>query len=217
MYDALSIGPLMVQIRWIALILSVLVGYVLIRVVYKQDKHKSLVIDKMWNALIIGIVVWKGSLFLLKPLATINNPMMLVYFSGGTFGVMLSLAVVALYFYMIARKHKLSLTRLLNGGGVALLGGVFMYELVAFIVQDLRDVLPFAVITLATLGPILYWFQQKRPDKAIWLQFIFYFSLGQIVTGYLLYGSFFSGMQWLYFALAIASVIVDYGKMKKFA
>jgi len=64
----------------------------------RADREKQA--SEAWNAVFLWLIAWKGSLFLFDPESVIRHPLSLVFFSGGTRGVILASVVSLAYLVM---------------------------------------------------------------------------------------------------------------------
>lgn len=76
-------------------LLSVLAIYLLRR----GNEHRERDLSVAWNAMLIWIAIWKGSLLVIDPVAVFRQPMSLLFFGGGTIGFWLACAVAVGYVY----------------------------------------------------------------------------------------------------------------------
>ncbi len=82
-----------------------------------------------FQAFLIWLLVWKGSLLLWEPASVIQQPLSLVYFDGGVKGRWAaSLSVIGYLFYHLI-KRKMSFLMVAEAATIYLLGGLTVYDL----------------------------------------------------------------------------------------
>lgn len=91
MYTVL-IGQFVLNLEIVLYLAAGLAGAGAIRLKLKEDSEKrgSAAASAVVNAVIIWIIVWKGSQLLFTPSEVLANPLALLYFSGGVKGVWLA-------------------------------------------------------------------------------------------------------------------------------
>ena len=107
--ESIHIGPLVIQKYMIVLLFAILVAYLYIAVVlYKQKEILKKVEDHLVSTLLLWILLFKFSIILFRPSIIWTNPIGLIYFTGGTYGMCLASIVSVVFFYVTARfKSKL--------------------------------------------------------------------------------------------------------------
>ncbi|RXT07932.1 hypothetical protein [Ammoniphilus sp. CFH 90114] len=110
MEDAIKWGPLLVKWKWIVLLASVGVGYLLVKLRLKgmEQDQRSSILDTITHSVWVSIGIWKFSYILFNPMSVLSYPMTLVYFSGGYKGWIL--AVVSVFIYLLYKAKKQDMT-----------------------------------------------------------------------------------------------------------
>ncbi len=100
----LQLGSTVLNIELLVYLLAGIFGVYAVR--YRQRRHpeRERQTGDAWNAVFLWLLVWKGSLFLFDPAGVIAQPMSLLFFSGGTWGIGLA-SVVALA-YLFLRNYR---------------------------------------------------------------------------------------------------------------
>lgn len=97
--------------KWIIFGIAIVIGFVFLKLwllrSQKRESGKQL-FDMALNSVFWGFLIWKGSLLLLDPKLMIESPMSLVYFTGGTKGLILGILGTLIYFVLKARKLKIA-------------------------------------------------------------------------------------------------------------
>jgi peroxiredoxin len=104
--DTINVGPLLLKRDMLEWILAAAVGFSLMRLRMKGTATGARIGSQLLNALLCGIVVWKGSLLLFSPMEVIRQPMSLLYFTGGARGAWLGTAAALAYVWLQARKEE---------------------------------------------------------------------------------------------------------------
>ncbi|WP_349409196.1 TlpA disulfide reductase family protein [Pseudalkalibacillus sp. SCS-8] len=102
-----QIGSIIIRTEWIILFVAVILGFIAARYRLRTFAERKMLLDLLFNAFLIGLIVWKLSVFLFQPLAVIEYPMSLLYFTGGSKGVGLGLIVAILYLFYQTKKKQL--------------------------------------------------------------------------------------------------------------
>ena len=107
--ESIHIGPLVIQKYMIVLLFAILVAYLYIAILlYKRKEVLKKVEDHLVSTLLLWILVFKFSIILFRPSIIWTNPIGLIYFTGGTYGMYLASIVSVVFFYVTARfKSKL--------------------------------------------------------------------------------------------------------------
>jgi peroxiredoxin len=102
------------MMKWIVLGIAVVIGFIFLKVwllrSQKKEPGKQL-FDLVINSVIWGFLIWKGSLLLLEPKLIIESPLSLLYFTGGTKGLILG--TLGALIYLIFKARKLEITNLM--------------------------------------------------------------------------------------------------------
>ena len=90
----------------LSLLLSYVIPYVLLYLAYRNTSHKK-VFSTIENMIIIQFLVWKLSYILVSFDAVMSHPMSILYYMGGTIGLILSIAITFIYgFYHMKKENK---------------------------------------------------------------------------------------------------------------
>jgi len=100
----LQVGTFVLNAELLIFIAAGIVGVLAVR--YRQRTHpeREWIVNVAWNAVFLWLGVWKGSLLIYDPASVIENPMSLVFFSGGAKGIWL--ASVLMIGYMTLRYAR---------------------------------------------------------------------------------------------------------------
>lgn len=134
----IQFGSLAILLKWVLLAVAIVFSLIYIRIWLKHSLQKEAVkriFDLIGNSLILGFFSWKGSLLILEPSLIINSPFSLLYFTGGTNGLMLAVVIAAVYF--IYKGNKVTEIKL------------FLYKtmvIFSFVVLTVYHILSFAFL-----------------------------------------------------------------------
>ncbi|MFJ5714848.1 peroxiredoxin family protein [Neobacillus sp. NPDC093127] len=111
-------------------------GFTFLKIWLLRSQSKDLgkkIFDAVLNSVFGGFLIWKGSLLLLEPKLVIDSPLSLLYFTGGTKGLILGIIGAIIYFFLKARKLKLTNFMILQPTLIflfAVMSGYFLLNLV---------------------------------------------------------------------------------------
>ena len=209
-------GPFIINLQWLVLAVSGMLGYFVIWLRLKGvELFKKVVTETIFDSLVIISLVWKLSLILFHPVKFITNPMTLIYFSGGTRGFLLGLAIAAAYLFYFSRKQGVSVwiyADLIVSGALA---ATMSYSLIAMM-SSKELLLYYGSRSLLAALLLLWQIKKLRGLGKIenLIQLLMWYILGEIfifnlkaeeVSSYnLILG--FSLKQIIFYALAIFSI-----------
>lgn len=105
-----QLGPLSIKYEWLFLLVAGVATYWIIQYILKNhiDFQKEF-IDSLVNAGIIFVVVYKFSIVLFRPSIMFDNPLGIIYFTGGIKGGYLGSIAGVIYFISMFYKKKWTL------------------------------------------------------------------------------------------------------------
>lgn len=112
------IGKVSIASSWIALILSFIVAYGVLRIKYGKSSANLL-----GDAIFYFIIVWKLSVLITDFKTVLQFPLSIIYFNGGTVGVFLGISAAAIKIYVEMLYKGLS-----HGRFISLLLGIMMIQ-----------------------------------------------------------------------------------------
>ncbi|WP_261134219.1 hypothetical protein [Bacillus sp. Marseille-Q3570] len=215
MEDVWFIGPLMIKEKWILYVVAALVSYLVVKVLTKVKGIDPRVIESVWNAAMVFLLVWKGSYAVFHLFQTFQNPIALLYFTGGEKGVVLGFIAVLLYLFLRSKKEALGFSVYMDMTLLTLLTALCTYTLGRLMLDQ-----PFSIVWLFEivlyLSLLAYWVVKYKADKPLWPEILMWFSLGSIALSYykpqipILLGLSFS--QWTYIVVSIIAIILSHKK-----
>ncbi len=113
------------------------------------------------NALILGFVIWKCSLIIFDPMSVIQNPMSLIYFSGGEKGLLLGIFSSILYLWIRTRKDGTSIIINLDIAGAGWIASNSMYHLLLLTINK-ENVFYHSLYIVLNIAFALYFYTRKE-------------------------------------------------------
>ncbi|MEH7346881.1 hypothetical protein V7122_23910 [Bacillus sp. JJ1532] len=102
---AIMFGPFMLKYEWIIFFLAGMTAYLFMKFMSKEDRSfQELFLSSFLNAVLIGFIVYKFSSVIFQPTIIIEEPLSILYSTGGTKGKLLGLLIAVIYFYTKYRK-----------------------------------------------------------------------------------------------------------------
>lgn len=219
MQGIIQLGPFIISVQWLVLAISGILVYIVLPLRLKAVQPLNKVVQEtIVDLLMIIVFVWKFSLIIFEPVKVVNNPMTLMYFSGGIRGLLLALVIATTYLIYSSRKQGISVWSYVDFITAAFLSGTMIYNLVAAVLEN-QFVLFYGSRSLLA-GLLLLW-QIKRfspiskPENLN--QLLLWFSLGEILISHfkvpeltfnnLIWG--FPQQQLLLYTLATFAIVVN--------
>jgi peroxiredoxin len=130
----IQIGTLVLNAELLIYVLAGVVGVLAVRFRQRAHADKEVIVSEAWNAFILWLVVWKGSLLLFDPVNVMKHPLSLVFFSGGTKGVGLAFIVTIVYMGFryrrkLGRAQAAAVIATMCSGAVA---GVYLAQILLY-------------------------------------------------------------------------------------
>lgn len=130
----IQIGSLAIMSKWVILGIGLIAGLLVARIWSAKTETKAVtknLFNLLSNSIFIGFLAWKGSLLLLDPKLVIKSPMSLLYFTGGTKGLMIALVITLLYFLYHLKKRTVQPLLLIRSMLIVSFATVMVYDLLA--------------------------------------------------------------------------------------
>ncbi|WP_246145563.1 redoxin domain-containing protein [Bacillus rubiinfantis] len=158
-----QIGSISIMAKWLLLGLAVLIGLLVIQLWLRKtyaDIQKKL-LELLINSLILGFIILKGSLIIFEPTIVINSPLSLLYFTGGTPGLVFAIVISSFYFLFKARKVTIAQAVILKTGAVFFITVFSLYHGLAFLFLESNHKLHLQLSLAAfSVGLILFLLQK---------------------------------------------------------
>lgn len=156
MDGAWIVGPIIIQKHWLLYIASISIAYVVFRIAVNNKQ----IADILWNGFFVFFVIWKASYALFHPAAVIQHPLSMLYFHGGSKGVMLGFIGAAGYFLWKSKRSAVTFSQMMEAALIAGLSAVGAYRLLSWLVFASSDGLLF-LGGLASFAILAYWYKSK--------------------------------------------------------
>lgn len=102
---ALLLGPFLLKYEWIIAALALLVAYIVMKIKSKQNRSfQDFALHTIFNAVIIGFFTYKFSAVFFQPTIIFQEPLSVLYLSGGLKGTLLGLIFSTLFLIWSYRK-----------------------------------------------------------------------------------------------------------------
>ncbi|WP_027963287.1 hypothetical protein [Halalkalibacillus halophilus] len=110
MTDVIQLGPFNLYIPYVASIIAIVISVFTASYFGKfklqtADKKATDLVLEYW---IVFILVWKLSYFLMYPQDLLNYPLAVVYFDGGSIGLLLGLFIIVLYMFFQRKRNNIN-------------------------------------------------------------------------------------------------------------
>lgn len=211
--NTIQIGPFVLNFELLIFLFSAFVGYWALKYRLKMASAEEKTSDKFVNALILGFLTWKFSTIIFDPVSVIQNPMSLIYFSGGDRGLWLAIVVSVIFLGVQTQKDGTAVMVNLDVLGTGWIVGSSIYYLLRLAVDSTNFIVPIlnALVTIA----LLLWIYKKKEKvghTVVLNQIVLWYSLGRISLSFLKERTYFllgfSTEQLVYLALAFIALFV---------
>ncbi len=224
MVDVIQLGPFQVKTSVLIYLLSGLVGYLVIRLRGKDNKDQIQAITEIVSGMaLLAFVLWKFSYVLFHPLKAVENPLSILYFSGGSRGMVLAGVGAALYVWIQLRKLQIPPNKVIYLTSIGLLAAWGTFHAQHLGLYEENDLYHLLQSVLA--GVFYLWIHNRIPHNTRrngWIQLVLWFIIGQIFVLFFkdsaAYMLGLSKKQLLYLLLGISCLLADLilKKMKYF-
>lgn len=139
MNDVIVWGSLIIPIQLLLLIVSALTGFWALSYRLKglnDTINSKMIPDILFNTLIVGLLIWKLSPLLYDAAFILQNPLSLLYFSGGIKGLVLAAFYTIGMLSYRTKKAKLPILIFPDAVLTILLAGGSMYALLLVVIKD---------------------------------------------------------------------------------
>ncbi|MDZ5472750.1 hypothetical protein SM124_13535 [Bacillus sp. 31A1R] len=114
--DFIQIGPLNLNTKWLLILLSILFVYLVIKYVFRDRKEfQKEFSDVLFNAFVMLLFIYKLSIVFFRPTLIVENPLGILYFDGGTKGLIIAVVTTIFYVYYAFKKNKWSPQETIQG------------------------------------------------------------------------------------------------------
>ncbi len=213
--EVIQIGSLAILSKWILLGIALILGLIFIKIWLRHSQSKK-VFDLLSNSVFLGFFIWKGSIILLNPVLVWKSPFSLLYFSGGSDGLIIAIICSGLYFILKSRKGNISNSLVFQTIFLFSFVVLALYH-IAFAVFLESDVMFHLLVGIFSVVILVLSFVKSNilPHKGmisatVLFSFVYLiFSIIFIETAHRLL--VFSLDQWFFIGLIIFSLLLDKG------
>ncbi|MBP1930869.1 hypothetical protein [Ammoniphilus resinae] len=179
MQDVISMGPFIVKWSWVILGISGFVGYLIVKNHLKGTKEEwgNEILDSVGNSIFLSFVIWKLSLILFEPVSVLNNPMVLLYFSGGYKGWILAVISIFIYLFIQAKKHNIPISTYMQVYGLGFSSATAIYHFIPSLLGGADQLFHFGEVLLSVI--FTGWFYKNHAANQVF-QAVIWFGIGQI-------------------------------------
>lgn len=129
--ETIVLGPLLIPYKWLYFILAGITTYITVKITLKENKSFfKLFMDELTNALFLWFLVYKFSIVLFRPSILFERPIEILYFTGGSKGLLLGTFVAVLFFIRKAYKNKWSVPLTIHAAVYTLLTFIISYWII---------------------------------------------------------------------------------------
>ncbi|EJL30517.1 hypothetical protein [Brevibacillus sp. BC25] len=189
MQDAIFWGPLIIKYEWIAIALSALTAYIVMKYWVKNQIDVSKpIMEDISSVLFWAFLIWKFSVILFNPVSVLNNPYYLLYFSGGERGIWLAAIVVLCFLYIQSKRRTISFWLYASVMAVGLFTYQFVYSLFPLLLNQPLQLRLYDLSQLVLAIVLLIWMYRKKErigNPRDINHLILWYSMGQIFNGFL--------------------------------
>lgn len=125
----IQVGQLVLNLEILIYLLCGAVGVLAIRMKIKPSAERDKVVSVAFHAVLLWLLVWKGSLLLFQPSDVFANLSSLLYFSGGVKGKWLATAIAAAYLLVKLHKFKIGKKAIIELMTIMLLSSFVVFVL----------------------------------------------------------------------------------------
>lgn len=131
---AFLLGPFIIQYEWMMYLISALSSYFIMKAALKANcSFQKAFLNAVVNASLIGLITYKFSSVLFKPSLLLENPISILYFTGGGKGILLGFFLAFVY---LIRNFKKS-NWLLKDCLITIVYGIVTFFIVIWLVRTL--------------------------------------------------------------------------------
>ncbi|MBD3921378.1 hypothetical protein H8B09_21595 [Paenibacillus sp. PR3] len=207
-------GPFVLNLEIAIYLIAGMLGMLGMRISMRQHEDKSKIAGFAMNAVLIWLLVWKGSLLLFSPSEVLSNLWSLIYYSGGEKGAWLASTLSASYMMIRLTQAGLGARR----SGMLLTVMIFGWTSVYYAVQAMlldESIMPHSLLASGTFLLFVILIVARTAEislKTIWL----WYGLGRAAVSFMepdersvLYGFGAEQLVWLLFSSGVLLLIIQ--------
>lgn len=211
--SAIALGPLVIRADILVFLISAITGFIVLKMRLRGREESGWIMDTYVNALIIGFVVWKFSIIIFDPVRTIQNPLSLLYFTGGDKGILLGTALALLYIGIRLNKKRSWVIPLAKASVLAFVTTSFIKYILLWLLDDALGMIGVMYILFYGFFSVWVWMKYDASIR-VFGSFILWYSIGSVFIPFFDQDRYavvagFSAVQIAFGIIAIAVLIVD--------
>lgn len=180
--DAVKIGPLLVKYLWIILAITLVAAYFFMKWRTRDDKTQAnFILNELSSSAMIYFFVWKFSYGLFHLNNVIEHPISLLYFNGGSMGVIAGLIVAISYLAYRAKKNRICFKLLFDTIIAGLFASYLVYH-IAVLVFLQENIIYYGGQIIIALGLIAVLLKNQEKSIKKNLDLVVWFAIGQVVS-----------------------------------
>lgn len=178
--STIALGPLMIRADIFMFLISAVVGFIVLKMRLRDREESDWIINSYINALIIGFVVWKFSIILFDPIRTMQNPLSLLYFTGGDKGILLGAALALIYIGIGLNKKRSWSTLLIKASVLAYLSASLTRYVFLYLWDENLGMIGLMYILLHGLLSVWVWGKYDASIR-VFGSFALWYSIGSVL------------------------------------
>lgn len=179
--STLSLGPFMIRADILMFLLSAIAGYLVLKWRLRGREENGWILDTYVNALIIGFITWKFGMVVFDPVRTFQNPMSLLYFTGGDKGVLLGAALALAYVGFKLNKNRERTVPLIRAAALGFFAGGVVWHGAGLVVSDSFELSALLNAVLFAVFTVWMWKQYNSEVRSL-LSIALWFSIGSVTV-----------------------------------
>ncbi|MFE5322651.1 redoxin domain-containing protein [Paenibacillus sp. NPDC056579] len=173
--NAWTFGPFVLTSSMLIIVAAIAVGYAVMRFRLQNALPAGSSYDRAFEVVLIWLLVWKLSIVLFNPQGVIDNPMTLLYYSGGSKGAWIAVLLAAGYVWYKDRKSPYKAVYI-DAWLISIIAGYTTYRLLAAVVQDGHAVTNGAAVAIGIATIVLWWIREPQAGRktmhAVFISFV---------------------------------------------
>jgi len=212
--QVIQIGSFAILLKWLLLGIAIILGLIYIRLwLYFSQKGviDKRLIDLLSNSLFLGFFIWKFSLILFDPSLIMKSPLSLLYFTGGSKGLILAITVTILFFFFKAKKLMIPNVFILQSGFLLSFAVLSGYHILTYIFLNEQQLSHLFLGLYTVLIIVIYLLKQKVLSQNAIFTYLIIFSFFNLLLSFINGNTdnkifLFSLEQWFFIGLIIVSI-----------
>jgi hypothetical protein len=212
--EIIQIGSIAILQKWLVLGISVIFGLLFLKIWFRrtQKEENKKLLDLLSTTLFIGFFIWKASLIVFEPTLIWESPFSLLYFTGGSNGLVLAITFSMIYFIYKAHRKSITQFTMVQTGFLFSFVALSVYHSLAFLFHIDNRISHFFLGALSLFILIICLLNNYRLTTKWIFSSVIIFSFVNLIFSFTFVESInklflFTAEQWLYIILIIFSLI----------